>query len=76
MNANKNPVEAARRITAQRVILCGEAARYETLAARAALLAVTGNPGERERNEQLARDHLLRAETYKDAARQIERTRA
>jgi hypothetical protein len=49
--------------------MLGEASRYETLAARAALCAVTGEPANRQANEQLARDHLTRAETYKAAAR-------
>jgi hypothetical protein len=48
--------------------LHGEASRYDTLAARAALRAVTGDPRKRETEERLAREHALRAETYLAAA--------
>ena len=48
--------------------LLGESARYETLAARAALRAVTGDPRKREEHERLAREHALRSETYAAAA--------
>ena len=51
-----------------RLVLLGEASRYETLAARAALKAVTGDPANCLANVQIARDHALRAETYKAAA--------
>jgi hypothetical protein len=36
--------------------LLGEATRYETLAARAALCAVLGDPAKRQANEQIAKD--------------------
>ena len=48
--------------------LHGEASRYDTLAARAALRAVTGDPRKREEHERLAREHALRSETYAAAA--------
>lgn len=52
--------------------LLGEASRYEKLASDYALKAVTGDPKDRASNECLARDHLLRAQTYKDAARLLD----
>jgi hypothetical protein len=47
--------------------LLSEADRFKALAAHAALCALT-NPPQREANELIARNHLLRADTYKAAA--------
>ena len=52
--------------------LLGESSRYKTLAQEAALRAITGDREKRASEECLARDHLLRSETYAAAARLIE----
>jgi len=55
-------------------ILLAEAARFRTLAAEAALSALNYVPGDDKKhaeNVRLAREHALRAETCKDAARLI-----
>lgn len=61
----KSPVKPSQR-------LLSEAARYELLAQKAALRAILGDREKRASEECTARDHMLRAETFKAAARIID----
>lgn len=45
-----------------------EADRFHDLSKEAALKTITGKPEDRESQAQKAREHLLRAETFREAA--------
>ena len=56
-----------------REILLAESARFRARAADLALQALIGPAEKAASLQQLARDHALRAETFKEAARLVDR---
>lgn len=54
--------------------LLGESSRHKALAERAALRALIGPPEKRQEEEQLARQHVIRSETFKHAASLLQPT--
>ena len=60
-------------MTTNHQLLTTESGRYRALAKEAALKTIIGDPKDRAGHERKAREHLLRAETYKDAAAIIDK---
>jgi hypothetical protein len=60
-------------MTTKQQTLLEESDRFRALAKEAALKTITGDPKDRADQEHKAREHLLRAETYKDAATLIDK---
>ena len=54
--------------------ILGESKRYRLLAREAAYLVITGPQESRAKNERLTREHMIRSETYADAARLVANT--